>query len=233
MNEQARINLELLKNPNVRRYLDFIGQAEGADYATLFGGKQMTDFSRHPNIRAKFKETTGKENVTTAAGKYQFLNSTWNGLQKQLDLKDFSPQSQDLAAIELLKQSKSLGDIVAGNFGQAIQKTGKVWASLPSSTYNQGKRSWQWAAEKLGLRNGGPEKAPQTQTTQTPQDMPPQIYSPEEIMPQTIPLANFAPQQDNFFDMMSNPQPVQEEYAPMQIRYALSNMWDDAEVNNG
>jgi hypothetical protein len=33
--------------------------------------------------------------------------------------------------------------------------------------------------------------------------------------------------------MMSNPQPVQEEYAPMQIRYALSNMWDDAEVNNG
>jgi len=231
MNEQARINLELLKNPNVRRYLDFIGQAEGADYATLFGGKQMTDFSRHPNIRAKFKETTGKENVTTAAGKYQFLNSTWNGLQKQLDLKDFSPQSQDLAAIELLKQSKSLGDIVAGNFGQAIEKTGKVWASLPSSTYNQGKRSWQWAAEKLGLRNGGPEKVePQVQT---PQDMPPQIYSPEEIMPQTIPLANFAPQQDNFFDMMSNPQPVQEEYAPMQIRYALSNMWDDAEVDNG
>jgi hypothetical protein len=151
-----------------------------------------------------------------------------------LDLKDFSPQSQDLAAIELLKQSKSLGDIVAGNFGQAIEKTGKVWASLPSSTYNQGKRSWQWAAEKLGLRNGGPEKMePQVQATQTPQDMPPQIYSPEEIMPQTIPLANFAPQQDNFFDMMSKPQPVQEEYAPMQIRYALSNMWDDAEVDNG
>lgn len=233
MNEQARINLELLKNPNVRRYLDFIGQAEGADYATLFGGKQMTDFSRHPNIRANFTETTGKKNVTTAAGKYQFLNSTWNGLQKQLDLKDFSPQSQDLAAIELLKQSKSLGDIVAGNFGQAIEKTGKVWASLPSSTYNQGKRSWQWAAEKLGLRNGGPEKAPVVQQA-PPQDLPPQMYSPEEIMPQNIPLANFAPTQDNFFDMMPKTQPMQEEaYAPMQIRYALSNMWDEAEVDNG
>lgn len=234
MNEQAKLNLELLKNPNVRRYLDFIGQAEGADYGTLFGGKTIDDFSRHPNIRKSFKETTGKENVSTAAGKYQFLNKTWNGLQNQLGLKDFGPQSQDIAAVELLKQSGALGDIVAGNFGQAIQKTGKVWASLPSSTYNQGKRSWQWAAEKLGLRNGGPEKqAPQPQET-FKQPIISQI--PEESMPQTNPMGDIAMQpQEDFFDQIKMyTQPVQEEtYAPMQIRYALSNMWDDAEVNNG
>ena len=55
----------------------------------------------------------------------------------------------------------------------------------------------------------------------------------EEVMPQTTPLSNFAQSQDNFFDMMPKTKPVQEDYLPMQIRYALSNMWDEAEVNNG
>lgn len=229
MNEQAQLNLELLKNPNVRRYLDFIGQAEGADYGTLFGGKMIEDFSRHPNIRAKFKETTGKENVTTAAGKYQFLGKTWTGLEGKLGLKDFSPTSQDVAAVELLRESGALGDVISGNFGQAIQKTGKVWASLPSSPYNQNKRSWQWAAEKIGLRNGGPEKMEQMPTmTETP------MLSQMPTEPRT--LAAMPKPQETFFDdilKMTTQTKPEEQYVPMQIRYALSNMWDDTEVDNG
>ena len=194
----------------------------------MFGGKQIEDFSRHPNVRAKFKETTGKENVTTAAGKYQFLNSTWGGLQKKLGLNDFTPSSQDVAAVELLKESGALGDILNGNFGSAIQKTGKIWASLPSSTYNQGKRSWQWAAEKIGLRNGGPKPKQETP------DMPDMNYMAPNPMGDSINISEMPkPQDKNFFADIEKMTMPQEQYAPMQIRYALSNMWDDAEVDNG
>lgn len=139
-------------NPNVRKFLDLIAQAEGVrhGYNTMFGNERFGNLSAHPNVRKAFKQTDGRTNYTTAAGRYQFLNSTWNNLAKRYGFRDFSPQAQDLGAIALIAGRGALDDVLRGNWQAAIQKTGKEWASLPSSTYKQGKRSWDFVNKHLG-----------------------------------------------------------------------------------
>ncbi|QLB59834.1 lysozyme [Acinetobacter indicus] len=139
-------------NPNMRKFLDLIAQAEGVKhgYNTMFGNERFGSLATHPNVRKAFKQTDGKTNYTTAAGRYQFLNSTWNNLAKRYGFRDFSPQAQDLGAIALIAGRGALDDVLKGNWQAAIQKTGKEWASLPSSTYKQGKRSWDFVNKILG-----------------------------------------------------------------------------------
>lgn len=139
-------------NPNMRKFLDLIAQAEGVKhgYNTMFGNERFGSLATHPNVRKAFKQTDGKTNYTTAAGRYQFLNSTWNNLAKRYGFNDFSPKSQDLGAIALIAGRGALDDVLKGNWQAAIQKTGKEWASLPSSTYKQGKRSWDFVNKHLG-----------------------------------------------------------------------------------
>lgn len=148
----AQKYMQLLNNPNARRMLDLIATAEGVNhgYNTLFGNQRFDDLSGHPNIRKAFTQTDGKKNYTTAAGRYQFLNDTWNGLSRQYGLRDFSPQSQDIGAIALLDQIGALPYVLKGDFGTAIKKSGGTWASLPSSKYAQNKRSWSFINKKLG-----------------------------------------------------------------------------------
>lgn len=139
-----------LKNPNVRKMLDVIAGAEGADYNTLFGGGKFNGYGAHPNVRAGFTETTGNKNVTTAAGRYQFLNSTWGKVAKKYGLKDFSPKNQDLAAIALIKGRGALGDVMKGDLNKAVGRLGGEWASLPSSTAPQPKKSWADIEKMVG-----------------------------------------------------------------------------------
>ena len=134
---------QYLNNPNVRKLLDVIASAEGVrhGYNTIFGNERFSNLSAHPNVSKQFKQTDGKLNRTTAAGRYQFLKGTWDGLSRQYGLKDFSPQSQDIGAIGLIMQKGALNDVLKGNYQAAIQKLGSTWASLPSSPYAQPKRS--------------------------------------------------------------------------------------------
>jgi muramidase (phage lysozyme) len=150
----AQKYMQLLNNPNARRMLDLIASAEGADhgYNTLFGNQRFDDLSSHPNIRKAFTQTDGKKNYTTAAGRYQFLKGTWDGLANQLGLSDFSPQSQDIGALALLAQNGALPYVLKGDFGTAIKKSGGTWASLPSSNYAQNKRSWDFVNKQLGSK---------------------------------------------------------------------------------
>lgn len=137
-----------LGNSNTQRYLRMLQQAEGTykgaegnPYATAFGGGTIADLSQHPKKLHSFTQTDGKANKTSAAGAYQFLGSTWDDVAGKLALPDFSPQSQDLAALELMRRNGSLPDVLAGKFDQAVKKDGKTWASLPSSPYAQPRRS--------------------------------------------------------------------------------------------
>lgn len=147
---------QALQNPNVRKMLNTIAASEGVKhgYNTLFGNQVINDLSAHPNIKKSFKQTDGKTNVTTAAGRYQFLNGTWNNVARQYGFKDFSPRNQDLGAIALIAGRGALDDVIKGNFRQAILKLGPEWASLPSSTYKQGKRSWDFINKQLGSNVG-------------------------------------------------------------------------------
>ena len=138
--EQAR------NNANVIRFLDLLSRAEGTErygYNTAFGGSRIDDLSRHPNTRKQFTQTDGKKNVTTASGRYQFLNSTWNNLARQYQLNDFGAVNQDLGAIALIAEKNALNKVMSGDFKGAVDRLGSTWASLPSSPYAQRKRSYK------------------------------------------------------------------------------------------
>lgn len=141
-------------NPNVQKFLNMLAAAEGTTthgYATAFGGGRIADLSRHPGTFRKFKETTGRTNTTSAAGRYQFIGKTWRTLQNRLGLPDFGAESQDLAAIELLRENGSLPFILKGDFHNAVKKSAKTWASLPTSPYAQKTRSWDFVNKHLGV----------------------------------------------------------------------------------
>ena len=144
--------------------MDIIAASENADYNTTFGGGTFDDFSRHPNIQRKFKQKDGTANSSGAAGRYQFLKGTWNDLQKDLGLKDFSPRNQDIGALALLDQAHGNGGKSAlelaleGNYQGMVEKAGNIWASFPSAPakYSQPKHGWNKMNKIIASATGKP-----------------------------------------------------------------------------
>ncbi|NLR58829.1 glycoside hydrolase family 104 protein [Chitinophaga polysaccharea] len=124
---------------NLRAFLLTIQYAEGTyganAYRTLYGGGLFYSYATHPATAIRRNGIT-----STAAGAYQFLYSTWTALQQALQLPDFSPASQDRAAVELIRRKGALEDVLAGRITGAIYKCRKVWASFPGAGYGQGER---------------------------------------------------------------------------------------------
>lgn len=142
---------------NMAAFLATIRNAEGTagpnGYRTLFGGALFSDFADHPRRAARFTDKAGRRLWTSAAGAYQFmavsplptggttLVNTWDRIAKRLGLADFTPQNQDRAAVELIREAGALDDVHAGRFDAAISKVRKVWASLPGAGYAQPEKS--------------------------------------------------------------------------------------------
>jgi muramidase (phage lysozyme) len=124
---------------NAAAFLQMIRYAEGTagpnGYRTLFGGALFDSYADHPRIYVPFRNTS-----SSAAGAFQILYRTWAELKAKLGLQDFSPASQNAAALELIRQRGALNDVYAGRIQQAIAKVAKVWASLPGAGYNQPER---------------------------------------------------------------------------------------------
>lgn len=121
----------------IRAFMQMIRFCEGTSspkgYSTIFGGQQFSDYSDHPRIAI----VTPKYN-TTAAGAYQILAPTWDGLVRAHgDLTDFTPEKQDMACYYLLQQRKALPLIRKNDITGAIQACVNEWASLPGSKYGQ------------------------------------------------------------------------------------------------
>jgi muramidase (phage lysozyme) len=128
-------------SPNARRWLNTIAFAEGTwggdapRYDITFGYTPIKDLSRHPDRVVQ----SGKY-ASAAAGAYQFMPKTWAGAQKALGLKDFGPQSQDLAALYLLRQ-RGIDPNKDPITPETVAKASGEWASLPNlagrSAYGQ------------------------------------------------------------------------------------------------
>ena len=210
-----QLHEQALGNANVQNFLRMLATAEGtlkngADpYRVGFGGSQIADLSAHPNIVKSFRQTDGKMNKTSAAGAYQFLNKTWTPLQQQLGLKDFSPRSQDIAAIELIRQAGALDDITRGNYGNAIKKTGRIWASLPSSPHAQPKRSSSFIEKALGISSAHAGTLP-------PQPMKPQKDKWDALV-EEFSTPQQAPQQAG--QGAPAQQPMQQQAAPQADKW--------------
>ena len=116
--------------PRMRALLNVIRYAEGtADpikgYTTMFGGGQFDPSKGHPN-----KVVRGGGYASAAAGAYQFMPNTWKGVATRLKLPDFSPGSQDLGAIQLIKDRGV--DPNQPLTPQLLNKLAPEWASLPT-----------------------------------------------------------------------------------------------------
>jgi muramidase (phage lysozyme) len=129
-------------------FLALIRRFESNDrYDVIYKGNTFADFSRHPNIPVPFTDPrTQRRNVSTAAGAYQINFPTWNTeIQPALNLPDFSPASQDAAAVYLLQRVGAIDPITRGDFANAIQRASRKWASLPGSTAMQNPKSYAQA----------------------------------------------------------------------------------------
>ena len=151
---------------NVRAFLETIKRCEGTkdagEYSCLYGStpgrwRTFEGFADHPRIASRISATD--QRWTTAAGAYQFMAvspiptggatrvDTWDRLRDRLGLPDFSPASQDAAAVELLRECGALARLHMGDLAGAVGRARGIWASLPGANYaGQGMRSMQQVA---------------------------------------------------------------------------------------
>lgn len=161
-------------SPQMRAMLDTIAWAEGADYNVMFTGRRFNDFSDHPRQRNRSGGLT-----STAAGRYQFLEGTWDGLKEDMNLTDFTPQSQDRACVELIRRRGVADEVEAGNIPAALQQLSYEWASLPPYRYpGQGTKTTEQVVNYFNqrldhYRRGGEATEAATASTATapPQEL--------------------------------------------------------------
>jgi muramidase (phage lysozyme) len=88
--------------PLQRSFLNAMrGGESGGRYNVMYGGKTFDSFADHPRQPQPILSGPNAGRMSTAAGADQFLAGTWDEAKNALGLPDFSPKSQDRAAIWL------------------------------------------------------------------------------------------------------------------------------------
>lgn len=138
-----------LKSPSVKAMLDTIAYAEATmndqGYQTQFGFQYFDNLNDHPR-RIICKEYKGDWLCSSAAGRYQILQKTWDRIAKKINARDFTPYEQDRAAVHLLAENNAL-ELTAKkflsqtDFKKVLSRINTIWASLPGSPYGQPTRS--------------------------------------------------------------------------------------------
>lgn len=160
--EESQANMQQIDyQGNVRAMLEAIKLCEGTkhagEYACLYGSRPgalrtFESFADHPRIVSRISDRD--QRWTSAAGAYQFMAvspipgggstrvDTWDRLKARLNLPDFSPASQDAAAVELLRECGALSRLQVGDLAGAVSRARRIWASLPGANYaGQGMRT--------------------------------------------------------------------------------------------
>lgn len=140
----ARITAAQAGGKNVLAFLDMIAWSEGTDngrqptldhgYDVLVGGGLFRGYADHPRQVIDLPKLRIK---STAAGRYQILSRYYDHYRERLRLPDFAPVSQDLIALQLIRECRALDDIKAGRAADAARKCRSRWASLPGAGYGQ------------------------------------------------------------------------------------------------
>ncbi|HAC66180.1 MAG TPA: lysozyme [Cyanothece sp. UBA12306] len=140
-------------------FLDMVAWAEGTDknigdgqktgYNIIYSFQTFSDFSDHPR-----RIVCAGGYCSSAAGRYQFLNTTWDTVANALNIPDFYPVNQDKGAIQLIKWRGALTDIEQGRIRKACNRTSWEWASLPPGRYDQPIIGYE-KAEDLFVQAGG------------------------------------------------------------------------------
>ena len=129
---------------NVVAFLDMLAYSEGTDngrqrtrdrgYDVIVGGQLFCSYADHPRVLVDLPKLGIQ---STAAGRYQLLRRYYDAYRKTLNLRDFSPLSQDLIALQQIRERRALPLIQAGQIVKAIHAVRNIWASLPGAGYGQ------------------------------------------------------------------------------------------------
>lgn len=130
-----------VKTANARKaFLDVIAHAEGTrgrgndGYNVIYSYQFFSSYADHP------RRLVCNNYCSDAAGRYQFLSTTWDGARRNMSLSDFGPSNQDKGGDYLVRNRgvKNHEQVLSREaFSNAILKLGKEWASLPGSPYGQ------------------------------------------------------------------------------------------------
>jgi muramidase (phage lysozyme) len=180
-------------SPVQRAFLNSMSAGESPNYNTMYGGGRFEELNDHPRQNIPIRSGPNAGRTSSAAGKYQFLQGTWDEAKNALGLPDFSPESQDKAALWLAERDykKRTGrdffaDLEASKDNPAklnfhAGALGGTWTSLPGgiepnrATHGFGQRM----VSELSSQNRQPTAnffdqfdAPSQATPQAPQAAP-------------------------------------------------------------
>ncbi len=114
-------------------------------YHVIYGGRYVKDLSRHPNLCVEIESGPNRGKCTTASGRYQFLNTTWQEKaakyhphpSKFLFWKEYSfePKYQDLVLYNWLTDKTAWGEDIPqllreGKIDRVLKILSPVWTSL-------------------------------------------------------------------------------------------------------
>lgn len=143
-------------NSNRKAFLDMLAVSEGTStspatrnngYDVIVTGVDgrpeiFTDYSTHPFAGGRPSKVINRKGLTSnASGRYQFMLRDWRHYKALLNLADFGPVSQDLWALQLIRERSALPLIDGGQFVAAVQRCSNLWASLPGAGYGQPEHS--------------------------------------------------------------------------------------------
>jgi muramidase (phage lysozyme) len=135
-------------DPYIRALMRTISASESNvrnPYAVLYGGEYAADLSKHPDRCVTIVAGPNTGNCTTAAGRYQFITSTWLEEARHYHPDpptllfwqgySFSPEYQDQVVYRWLNDSQAWGvdlrqSLKKGQINTVLQRLSGTWTSL-------------------------------------------------------------------------------------------------------
>ncbi|MEH2446933.1 MAG: glycoside hydrolase family protein [Nostoc sp.] len=135
-------------DPYIRALMRTISASEASGnrpYSLLYGGQQVNDLSRHPEVCVTIVTGPNTGNCSTAAGRYQIINITWYHLAPRYHPKpmqmmfwtaySFEAEYQDIVVYRWLSDSKVWGTDISqllrqGKLNDVLRRLSPTWTSL-------------------------------------------------------------------------------------------------------
>jgi muramidase (phage lysozyme) len=120
--------------PEGKALLDAIAGSESGGYNSRYPSKTFdNNWVDHPRISEVIRSGPNKGKTSDAAGRYQFLSSTWDDYKPA---KAFTPENQDIAAYRLAIAAYGYGESglikdLKSDPTKVARKLSRTWTSLP------------------------------------------------------------------------------------------------------
>jgi muramidase (phage lysozyme) len=135
-------------DPYIRALMRTISASEANDrqpYSLIYGGSRAPNLKQHPSKCIPIKGGPNKGNCSTAAGRYQMINTTWYDMAKRYQAEErgwpwdrhysFAPLQQDRVVHSWLSDTKFWKMDIAqelrqGHLEKVRKRLSSTWTSL-------------------------------------------------------------------------------------------------------